>query len=750
MLSAHVTEAPRPVAEARAAVPPGLEAMVMRCLEKKPADRWQRADEMLAVLETFATPSSGITPTGTMPVPAVPRGRSAWRKAAAAIGVGALALALWLGIGRLGFAGGGSSAVDPGLFAVVPFRVSGADPSLAYLREGMVDLLTVKLSGTGRAVEPRTVLDAWRRAGGGEADPPLDDIVRLAADLGAGRALLGSAVGSAGQLTLSASLYDAPRGRELATASVAGRSEELPDLIDRLTAQIVSLEAGEAQERLATLTTTSLPALRAYLDGMARYRRGLYRDAAESLALAVSQDSTFAVAALYMGEANAMVLGGVPGAGGSAAIVRAHRNRLGPRDHAYSLALYPDVADGRTSVERWEAAIPQLRDRPEAWYYLGDVLFHSGAMWGTENFLARSKEAFSRAVALDSTYFTPLHHLVWIALIEGDTAFARGVMTRYLETEETGTVASEFRLGLARLDRDSAALRGLDAAWGSLSDDELQGLAVVGAFQFLGSDIARARRAAETLGLRATTPAARFAALDRQYYIAMNTGRPSEADAILDRIGSLPGQAALSERRRIHGAVYWDGDPQAAERAERRIRDAGAQNAADVYALSTWELSQGRTAGVLQTVARLRGSGLAADSLRAGILEAWRAHLERDADAPALARALDARLRRGGATNEVRSHGNLSLARVFEAQGDLPRALAASRRVFWNIDGDRYSSTFLRAEGRLAAAAGELEAAVRAYEGYLSMRLDHEAALQPELDRIRAEVAELRSRLAGR
>ena len=59
------------------------------------------------------------------------------------------------------------------------------------------------------------------------------------------RALLGSAVGSPGQLTLSASLYESPRGRELATASVSGRAEELPDLIDRLTAQMLSLEAGE-------------------------------------------------------------------------------------------------------------------------------------------------------------------------------------------------------------------------------------------------------------------------------------------------------------------------------------------------------------------------------------------------------------------------------------------------------------------------------------------------------------------------
>ena len=37
---------------------------------------------------------------------------------------------------------------DAKVVAVAPFRVSGADPSLSYLRAGMVDLLAAKLGGT--------------------------------------------------------------------------------------------------------------------------------------------------------------------------------------------------------------------------------------------------------------------------------------------------------------------------------------------------------------------------------------------------------------------------------------------------------------------------------------------------------------------------------------------------------------------------------------------------------------------------
>ncbi len=63
VLAAHVMQAPLPLCARRTACPPGLEAVIMRCLEKRPADRWQSADELLAQLEPLATPSGGTTPT---------------------------------------------------------------------------------------------------------------------------------------------------------------------------------------------------------------------------------------------------------------------------------------------------------------------------------------------------------------------------------------------------------------------------------------------------------------------------------------------------------------------------------------------------------------------------------------------------------------------------------------------------------------------------------------------------------------
>jgi tetratricopeptide (TPR) repeat protein len=68
VVAAHVTLSADPLGKHRATVPMELEQVVMRCLEKKPADRWQNAEDMLRQLDALATPGGGITPTETQPV----------------------------------------------------------------------------------------------------------------------------------------------------------------------------------------------------------------------------------------------------------------------------------------------------------------------------------------------------------------------------------------------------------------------------------------------------------------------------------------------------------------------------------------------------------------------------------------------------------------------------------------------------------------------------------------------------------
>ena len=59
VLAAHITERPESPDRLRPACPASLAHIVMKCLEKRPDDRWQTCDELLVELESLATPASG-------------------------------------------------------------------------------------------------------------------------------------------------------------------------------------------------------------------------------------------------------------------------------------------------------------------------------------------------------------------------------------------------------------------------------------------------------------------------------------------------------------------------------------------------------------------------------------------------------------------------------------------------------------------------------------------------------------------
>jgi Tol biopolymer transport system component len=80
ILSAHLAEAPAPISTHRPDVPAPLAELVMKSLEKRPADRWQTAADLVHRLDALASTRSG---PATSPLP-----RRRWmRTAAAAAGV---------------------------------------------------------------------------------------------------------------------------------------------------------------------------------------------------------------------------------------------------------------------------------------------------------------------------------------------------------------------------------------------------------------------------------------------------------------------------------------------------------------------------------------------------------------------------------------------------------------------------------------------------------------------------------------
>jgi tetratricopeptide (TPR) repeat protein len=136
ILGAQVTETPRTVTEIRPAVPEAVSAVLMRCLEKRPADRWQTAEELRAQFEALQTSSGGITPTGMIPVSKP--GRPRWVMPVASVAVvAAVGIGAWMVAGGGGGGGEVTATTSSG-------RVAGVEATTEDDRAGRIVVMEME------------------------------------------------------------------------------------------------------------------------------------------------------------------------------------------------------------------------------------------------------------------------------------------------------------------------------------------------------------------------------------------------------------------------------------------------------------------------------------------------------------------------------------------------------------------------------------------------------------------------------
>jgi tRNA A-37 threonylcarbamoyl transferase component Bud32 len=99
MLGAHLAAVPEPITHHRPGLPPVLAHLIMRCLEKRPADRPQTATELITTIDMLTTPSGGTVPLRAATPPTTEaHGRTGARPQG---GEGATARGRWIGVGAL-------------------------------------------------------------------------------------------------------------------------------------------------------------------------------------------------------------------------------------------------------------------------------------------------------------------------------------------------------------------------------------------------------------------------------------------------------------------------------------------------------------------------------------------------------------------------------------------------------------------------------------------------------------------------
>ena len=169
-LVAHAVEKPEPIERRRPGIPQALAALIMRCLEKHPADRPQSASELLTTLDAVHADH------GMAAGPGAARRRK-MTIAAAIAGVIVLAAAgvIYATTSRRGLTGGAEPGTQLRSVAVLPLSNVGGDPKDEYFSDGMTDELANALSKLpGLRVASRTSAYAFK----GRKDADVGDIGR--------------------------------------------------------------------------------------------------------------------------------------------------------------------------------------------------------------------------------------------------------------------------------------------------------------------------------------------------------------------------------------------------------------------------------------------------------------------------------------------------------------------------------------------------------------------------------------------
>jgi len=293
VLAAQVTEAPEPVTKRRVMVPPALAALVMRCLEKSPADRWQSAEDLLTELEAMATPSG---------VPALRRTRPLWRvarPAVRAVAVSAVLVvlaaiaAVWHPWRRPTRAA--APVTDVASVAVLPFDNLTGNPSDRYLSDGMTEEVIGQLARVrGLKVISRTSTEALKGTH--------LTLRQIADTLGVRHILEGSVRHAGNRIRVAVDLIDATTDAHVWASAYNRDLTDLFAMQEEIARQVADSLGSTVGVRptVGRVSRTEYPgAYEAYLSGRSllyrRTREG-FRGAREQFQRAIARDSTYAPA----------------------------------------------------------------------------------------------------------------------------------------------------------------------------------------------------------------------------------------------------------------------------------------------------------------------------------------------------------------------------------------------------------------------------------------------------------------------
>jgi tetratricopeptide (TPR) repeat protein/TolB-like protein len=267
--------APRPPRSVRPELSAKLEAVILKCLEKETAKRYQSAHELQTDLERLST---GLTPIAA---------QRPWQwpvVATIAIAVVLTVAGSWYGVSRRLAESANAPVHARRSVAVLGFKNLSGKPDADWLSTALSEMLTTEL-GAGeklRTVSGEDVARAKIDLSLPDTDSlAKDSLARVRKNLGSDFVVLGSYLDmgkeSGGQVRLDLRLQDATAGETIASVSETGTEAQLLDLVSRTGSELrEKLGAGRVTTADAGPVRASTPsdpeAARLYAEGLKKLR----------------------------------------------------------------------------------------------------------------------------------------------------------------------------------------------------------------------------------------------------------------------------------------------------------------------------------------------------------------------------------------------------------------------------------------------------------------------------------------------
>jgi len=396
-LMKRTREEARSASDVDASIPKSLSAIVSRCLEREPANRYHSVVELLQQLTTWeANPT--ITPEALSKMIAHPIIRPArilldlpgrrWMWIAGAV----LVIALAIFVGRELVTRGGTGTIAQGIpslnhgkyLAILPLKLVGDQKALGYVADGIEESLGAKLFQLKEVHVAST--DAVEREAA--KDEPL---AKLARALGVNLILQGMVQGNGDRFRVTLNLDDPATGQRKWSQDFEGAPGDVLALEDQIygtvSATLALKPTDEEQARVGSHPTENVKAYDLYLQGRNTLRNGhnqdAYKQAVGLFEQAIDKDPNFALAFTGLADSSVRMWGETKESiwAQKATLAAQQAQRLSsnlPEVHMSLGAVYSNTGKNAEAIAELKKALELAPNSDEVYRNLGDAYGRSG------------------------------------------------------------------------------------------------------------------------------------------------------------------------------------------------------------------------------------------------------------------------------------------------------------------------------------------------------------------------------------